>query len=278
MDIEFHYYLTFIAARLLGFSYKQARIIGNAAQYVDENQKRYNIWDGNNVVFYNAISQTFDLTLPQKAREGIYTRFHFSPTFHSNQLDFRTNHETSLSLQLLKLAFEENDAYLIGVALHVFADSYAHQGFSGLKCSHNAFGSVQLYGHTIAGECPDVVNMWWWNPIDKRFINNNERFVKALRDIANCNAIDRLIPIMDYQAAHTRIEAYSDFMQNEFGEAIPIPQFEKWINEATYYHKSKYYCKHNFEDSDWYQFQLAIKKYEAMFNKLMEYKGCCLLI
>lgn len=35
MDIDFHYYATYVAARVAGYANKDAYIIAHAAQYVD---------------------------------------------------------------------------------------------------------------------------------------------------------------------------------------------------------------------------------------------------
>ena len=62
MDIEFHYYITFILSRKAGYSADDAYTIAYSSQYTDDNKKHYyvNYPDGHH--FLNEISQTIQGT------------------------------------------------------------------------------------------------------------------------------------------------------------------------------------------------------------------------
>ncbi|MFW6025789.1 MAG: DUF6765 family protein [Candidatus Woesearchaeota archaeon] len=77
MDIEFHYYVTYLTAVKAGLKPKDAFIIAYSSQYVDDNDIRFEIEGESN--YQNFLSQTFDIKKPQKKLQRIYPLFHFIP-------------------------------------------------------------------------------------------------------------------------------------------------------------------------------------------------------
>jgi hypothetical protein len=199
MDIEFHYYITFILCRKAGYSEDDAYTIAYSSQYTDDNKKHYyvNFRDGKH--FLNEISQTMDITKPSQKRQKIYPLFHFIPGGHEAEetCSFRCNGKecfvtipNSENAQIvLKEAFKSSDLYRIGIAIHAFADTWSHQNFLGLKDKANARKGIDLIpniGHADFFHEPDKIHNEWKDMRlgkTKSLISNDERFLEAAKQI-----------------------------------------------------------------------------------------------
>ncbi len=199
MDMEFHYYITYIIALRAGFGPKDAFIIAYASQYIDDNTTIYTINKGGADEYSNYISQTTNILKPQKELMRIYPAFHFMPGTLSEIAGdparrrdgklhlMNTIPDSGNSRQLLQAAFDSHDLYRIGIATHMHADTFAHQNFVGFKESFNGmkglFESIAPdIGHADAGYRPDRISLVWE---DQRLvpghskIDNTKRFIKA---------------------------------------------------------------------------------------------------
>ena len=76
--------------------------------------------------------------------------------------------------------------YRIGIATHAYADSWAHQNFTGLKDNFNGMAGNPLpnIAHADVLQEPDKVGHTWTDSrlINSR-INNNQRFMEAAEQI-----------------------------------------------------------------------------------------------
>lgn len=79
MNIEFHYYITFILCRKAGFDPDESYKIAYSSQYTDDNDshKFVNFKGGGG--FISKISQTMDVSKPDDKHKSIYPYFHFIP-------------------------------------------------------------------------------------------------------------------------------------------------------------------------------------------------------
>jgi len=73
MDIEFHYYMTYIIALRAGFKADDAYAIAYSSQYTDDNDYLYEIVD-DDFPYMNHISQTMDITKPKEELLRIHCR------------------------------------------------------------------------------------------------------------------------------------------------------------------------------------------------------------
>ena len=199
MDREFHYFATGLIAKRAGFRERDAEIIARSSQFVDENTAALKVRDPENPerVYQNAISQTVDILRPQSELMRIYPLFHFLPGNPEAESARRsdgkmhvlnTTPDSDAAHELLDLACKappDIRLYRIGVATHVFADTWAHQNFVGW---HDSFNSMKLdllrpeIGHAEAGHHPDWIGHTWR---DHRLlepeVDNSERFIHAAR-------------------------------------------------------------------------------------------------
>ena len=148
MNIEFHYYITYILCRKAGFERDEAYIIAYSSQYTDDNVLQYKVNYENGGHYSNSISQTIDIRKPSKVRQKIYPLFHFVPGGSEAERKcslscgdgtcFLTMANSKNSQALLKAAFDSNDLYRIGIAIHAYADTWSHQNFVGYNDKVNA--------------------------------------------------------------------------------------------------------------------------------------------
>ena len=199
MDIEFHYYITFILCRKSGFKEEEAFKIAYSSQYTDDNKNHYyvNFEDGDH--FLNEISQTMDITKPSVKRQKIYPLFHFIPGGKEAEETcalecdekkcFVTVPNSDNAKTLLKAALTSGDLYRIGIAIHAFADTWSHQNFLGLEHNTNSrfkggVGIMPNIGHADFFHEPDKIhNEWADTRLGKKkvIISNDERFLEAAK-------------------------------------------------------------------------------------------------
>lgn len=206
MDIEFHYYITFILCQAAGFDPDESYIIAYASQYTDDNNKQYYInYDGGGG-FTSKISQTMDITKPIKKRRSIYPYFHFIPAGKEaekycnfkkdlkKKCKFNCGVDSCLltvpnsrnSQEILDNALNSKDLFQIGIAIHSYADTWSHQNFMGCENTVNSWpvNPIDL-GHAFYSHNPDIVDkIWNDNRLEeKEGVKNTERFLEAAENI-----------------------------------------------------------------------------------------------
>ena len=308
MDIEFHYYITYIVALRAGFAPGDAYVIAYASQYTDDNTTVYTIDKGGPGEYSNYISQTANILKPQKELMGIYPAFHFMPgTLVELAGDSARRRDGKLHLmntipdsmnsrKLLQAALDSHDPYRIGIATHMYADTFAHQNFVGFEESFNGMkglfeGIVPDIGHADAGYKPDRISLSWE---DRRLvqshskIDNKERFIEAARCIyqryagylntsqdsrKTATQIDKAIG-KHKDGKNGRIDRYKKMIgrgfikydkKDWFREAvdrvsveIPYAGGEDTVPRS----ETEYVWKGNYKESRWYRFQEAVKAHQ----------------
>ena len=203
LNIEFHYYMTYLITVRAGFKPTEAEIIAYSSQYIDDNDLIYNITAENQAVYSNYISQTKNITRPKKNLFRIYPVFHFIPgdplADSARRRDgklhlLNTTPDSKNARKVLKLGLKSNNLYKIGLAIHSFADSFAHQNFVGYYDEFNLVEGIQqklssifkrsVYkiGHAAAGHRPDIPHALWQDPRlckSNSLRDNKEIFLQA---------------------------------------------------------------------------------------------------
>jgi hypothetical protein len=193
LNIEFHYYITYLIAARAGFSPEEAEVIAYSSQYIDDNDLIYNISGDHGEVYSNYISQTKNISKPKHKLFRIYPIFHFIPgdplADSARRKDgklhlLNTTADSKNARRILKSALGTDNLYKIGLAVHSFADTFAHQNFVGyydefnivksLQKKVNSFfdRSVYAVGHAAANIRPDIPNLIWQDP---RLCDSNSR-------------------------------------------------------------------------------------------------------
>ena len=310
MDIEFHYYVTFIAALKAGFKAQDAYVISYACQHTDDNMETYLIGKGTGDEYCNYISQTNNILKPQKDLMRIYPVFHFLPgsieeiegctarrkdgKFHIlNTIPDNGNART-----VFDAALQTRDPYRIGIAAHVYADTFAHQNFVGYYESVNSMTEpldkiIPNVGHAEAQHRPDLPGLIWEDVRLIRkisMIDNKERFLQAAEALfakfrmyvdPGCpeqtvaldksslrSELDKAIgdPDKNNENRGQRIARYKEIIGSAFREY----EEDRWFNDAVIREwllpfikpLAKYEWKANYKNGDWFKFQEAVKAHQ----------------
>lgn len=279
MDEEFHYYITALIARTAGWEHEDALKIATSSQFVDDNKDLIVVYGKSDDAFVSKITQCYDILVhAQNDLENLYVRFHFLPSFEGKQDSYITQENSKIAQYLMCKAVESQNPFLIGIAAHAYADTFAHQHFSGLLSHHNApsTGLPPAYGHTYYGELPDLVGGVWFNVRQGIKVVNNERFINAavkLLDYLGGSKPDYLADMLGVLYSSCiktkRIKMYRKLYEDKFKRVLPYYAKQKWLNGAVHKRGSKYYKRHNFEESEWYKFQLSIIDYGDIFAQYL---------
>lgn len=178
MQIDFHHAVTYVTARIAGFTQPDARIIAYAAQYVDDATSSGAVFFTNGAM-YSRISSAHKsidtLNLKDVEDRLVWAPFHFLPgnersdaldKLFVNRLVCRPNSDVARAM--LDAAFapavksKPTALYRLGISLHVFADTWAHQGFAGVIDPVNEVHNAQDTGNSgvfdgVLQQCLDSI-------------------------------------------------------------------------------------------------------------------------
>ena len=203
MNHEFHYHVTQLAALAVGWSKEDAYCMAYSSQHIDDNTTTHVIDEGLPSEYRNYISQTKNILLPRKDLRRIYPVFHFIPGRIEDSVkrkdgDTRwmaTTPDSPLANAVMDQALASENPFRIGIAMHGYVDTWAHQGFTGTFDDFNKFPTFPEFlfprvGHAGAWHKPDVMDGSWIDPrLRDGYVFNWDRCMAALRRM-----IDKLAP------------------------------------------------------------------------------------
>lgn len=153
MQIDMHYYGTYTMARAAGLKKEIAKIIATAAQFVDDNAKKDNIeiQDGARLDAEATAHHALHLkNIDLEDQRKIWVPFHFLP---GNEGDTYTEKlicrkDSQIAKQMLGYVLSCSDrpyaVSLVGIAAHIYADTFAHYGFSGISSRRNKIKDIKI--------------------------------------------------------------------------------------------------------------------------------------
>ncbi len=156
MQIDIHYYATYVIARVAGIKAEHAQIIASAAQYVDDGvtkELRKEFENGAQISpIITAHHGDSAKNLDRHDQRYVWIPFHFLPGDIGDELEERLIcvKDSTIALEMvhnaLRCHWMHNSDFLIGITAHVYADTFAHTGFSGISSSLNKvkYSSLQL--------------------------------------------------------------------------------------------------------------------------------------
>ncbi|WOD37460.1 DUF6765 family protein [Nodosilinea sp. E11] len=150
MQIDFHHGVTYVCARLAGFEHREASVVAYCAQYVDDSTQAGLIRFDNGAMF-DRISSAHKLldyrNFKELANYKVWIPFHFlpgngglpagqdPPGSFIEKLICRPN--SPVAQAMVRECIDQRDRsyglHRLGITLHVFADTWAHQGFAGVS-------------------------------------------------------------------------------------------------------------------------------------------------
>jgi hypothetical protein len=232
MNIEFHYYMTYLIAAHAGFSANESEIIAYASQYVDENTRILHIDVDKPTHYTNYITQTRNILKPKNELMRIYPIFHFIPgdpmavsayrkdgKFH--RLNTTPNSENANLI--FDSALHSGNLYRIGIATHSYVDTWAHQNFVGYYDDFNAMTGVLSkalpnIGHADAKHNPDEPALIWR---DCRLIRAHEQVDNRARFLeAASHLFYKFRLLVDPSCSQTRLTQDTQVLKQTLDTAI----------------------------------------------------------
>lgn len=213
MQKDFHYYCIAVLANKAGFSKEDALTIAYASAYVD-NQDNYQTYYFDDEEYEPVRTAHVGIKAFQwHIKRDVFIPFHFLPSEEGigKKHGLIVKPFPKIAERIFNEALKEEDKKLklirIGVALHTIADTWAHQGFSGIKHDENKVKNLSIelngitktfnpnpefinIGHAIVDCNPDNPALCWdfdyeLNHIQTEKIINITRFISASEVIYN---------------------------------------------------------------------------------------------
>lgn len=146
MQIDMHYYGTYAMARAAGLNREASQIVATSAQFVDDNAARGHaaFRDGARIDKEATAHHILSVAnRDDRDQRRVWVPFHFLPgnidESYTERLKCRMDSEIVREmrdhhLDLSDRAFAQQ---LLGIAAHVYADTFSHYGFSGVSSRGN---------------------------------------------------------------------------------------------------------------------------------------------
>ncbi len=283
MDIEFHYYVTYLTALKAGFKREKAEIIATSAQLVDDNVEINLIENQKGEIYKTYISQTANILKPKEELFRIYPIFHFIPgdpfAFSVQRKDgimhlLNTTPDNDNARFLMERALDSNNLYRIGIAAHTYTDTWAHQNFTGYYSSFNGLSGVlekvtPNIGHADAKHNPDLISNIW---VDERLISahqvvdNNTRFIEAVSYLLDYLADYNKNQIKDKKTFLDRIKNIFSIKGNKrYHKFKRINEYNKLSKELSDYEIPEY------EKYKWFESSVDVFNDENIFLPNLNY-------
>jgi hypothetical protein len=196
MNLEFHYWIVLFLAKRAGLPYEEALTVAYSSQLVDDRTYPISICGsrGSDELLATQSYSSSD----ESALRDVRLAFHFVPGSREEASALRLDGAACplvvtpngpRAKALLVSALKTRNPYRVGIALHAYADTWAHANFSGTIDSTNAFvidDPIPPLGHAPALKRPDALNEIWEDPRllpAHALVNNRVRFTAAARMI-----------------------------------------------------------------------------------------------
>ncbi len=150
MQIDFHHGVTYVVARLAGFGHREAEAVAYCAQYVDD-ATNSGVIKFTNGAMYSRICSAHKMldyrNFNELANHHVWIPFHFLPgnggkragenPYGSFIEKLICRADSYVAQGMLRACIEKRDSlfglHRLGITMHVYADTWAHQGFAGVK-------------------------------------------------------------------------------------------------------------------------------------------------
>ncbi len=193
MQIDMHYYGTYVLARAAGINEAAAWVIATASQFVDdsvETVKDCRFRDGTRLRQIVTAHHTLSIANTSKDdQKHVWVPFHFLPGGGESQDDpfekrLLCGKNSLIARQMLDNAISlsvcEYGVELTGITAHVFADTFSHCGFSGISSHYNEIKnkSIKLMNYD---EFPEAIRKYIGSKLQKKLSEKIKDIAAALR-------------------------------------------------------------------------------------------------
>ena len=158
MHSDIHYCGTYAMARLAGLKQEACQTVATAAQFVDSNDEDQSVAfeDGGK---FNVIPTAYppvhikNTTPYDNDQRRVWVPVHFLPGNKGDSMSERLicRQDSEIACQMvehcLSLIDKPFGLYLVGIAAHVYADTFSHYGFSGVSSRWNEVDGLSIKLH-----------------------------------------------------------------------------------------------------------------------------------
>ncbi|WZL74135.1 hypothetical protein QBE52_05185 [Clostridiaceae bacterium 35-E11] len=272
MQKDFHFYTIYTLCRTAGLDTKTSQVIAYASQYTDDAKYGSVLTFQHGGRYRQIMTAHRFLDIGALSKDTFYTifvPFHFLPGMVPKPESFyeklvcKANSQIAQEMmaEVLSATYKPYFLHRLGIGLHTYADTWAHQHFSGVLREENNIKDIDDHeeettlkdyfdeawmqvksdlipaiGHGKAGNLPDIPYKTWRYVNDKQQVievNNKERFLEASKMIFEilCT-LSNQPPLCSWQQLEGRIErafAYEGSLKER------IEAWEAWIEKGVFY-------------------------------------------
>ncbi|WP_186167737.1 DUF6765 family protein [Burkholderia gladioli] len=229
MNIDFHYGVVYAMARLGGLSVGDATTVAHACQYIDDSTTPgvLQFRDGELFERFAAAHSMADYhNVYEQGNRLTWVPFHFLPAGQGETLEEKAicRPDSDVAREVVRHTLRLSPAtgnrlHRLGVTLHTYVDTWAHQGFSGIESDYNRVSRLE------AEDCTP-----------ENWLQHLERATAKLVKYAETAVLSRAFPLGHGAALHYPDQPWAVWSYiNGKGEKVPrdnLPDFIKAANMA----------------------------------------------
>jgi len=160
MQKDFHFYAIYVLCRCNGMSPENSKKVAYASQHTDD-AKYEHVLDFENGGRFQQVLSAHKFIHPEvfslDTQYRIYAPFHFIPGNQGNRFQERMvcRQRSEIAQQMVRevanLKGKPYQLHRLGIALHVYVDTWSHQDFSGLQTELNDVKEIDVINEGKAG-------------------------------------------------------------------------------------------------------------------------------
>lgn len=156
MNIDFHYGVIYVVARVAGMNAHDAEIVAHACQYVDDATVtgRLEFDDGEVFDRFASAHVMYDYrNVVDEVDRAVWVPFHFLPGGRGASIEEKAVcvADSDVAREMVRSALSndrrDNALHRLGVTLHTYVDTWAHQNFAGIISDVNAVRNLTSVDH-----------------------------------------------------------------------------------------------------------------------------------
>ena len=151
MQEDMHYYGTYALARCAGLPIEICQPLAYSAQFVDDSEQSDSQTHEDGGMLYGIATAHDNVAVVKNqlidhiAQRRVWVPFHFFPGNIGDTLEEKMvcRKDSDLAREMIAnnvakaVSAKDYGPYLMGITAHVYADTFAHYGFSGVSCNYN---------------------------------------------------------------------------------------------------------------------------------------------
>jgi hypothetical protein len=244
MNIDFHYGVVYIAARVAGMPPGDALTVAHACQYVDDATTAgiLRFKGGETFERFATAHKLFDYATTEDDKNRlVWTPFHFLPAAEGSTLHEKAvcRPDSPVAREVVRRAILRRDTetglHRLGVTLHTYVDTWAHQGFAGIESPWNRV-------HLL--EAQDCTRKGWFAQLRLASEHLLEHLEEDILTVA--------LPVGHGAALHYPDQPWAKWHyidgRNEFVQRHNLPEFVQAAEMACRAVRAYLKCRQDFEN------------------------------